>query len=159
MRRVWIGCLVACALLVASALLLIGRDAEVSPDLTVSVVDEQGRPMPAVEVSRCWRQYSFETEEHSETAISDVRGEAHFPPAKVRVSTARYVLYPLLNSLRLQHASFGPYVHVLAEDPRSRTFGSIAFETHIPRSARLIMTRSGYETLNNDVGSQSPSIP
>ena len=76
---------------------------------TVTVVDEQGRPVPNAAVNCSWRDYSLESEDHEERTHTDAAGKVSFPERRIRASRLRRVLGPALNAVREGvHASFGP---------------------------------------------------
>jgi hypothetical protein len=81
----------------------------VVPAWAVTVVDEQGVPIPDVAVNCHWQNYSVESEGHEERTRTDPSGRVAFPARRVRASALSRITGPVLNLFEAGvHASAGP---------------------------------------------------
>lgn len=84
------------------------------PDWKVTVVDQSGRPIPAVLVRLSYTNYSAEDNDHQIDRMTDESGQAAFQERTLYASSLRRAYYTLLSARAGIHASFGPSATVTA---------------------------------------------
>jgi hypothetical protein len=89
---------------------------EASPRWDVSVVAEDGHPLPGVNVRLVYQNYSAEDEGHEITLATDENGHVLFPEQFQKSSFARRIFYTLSSARAGVHASFGRHAYVFAFD-------------------------------------------
>ena len=67
---------IAIAIVVASAIPL---PQTTTPPWTAQVVDESGKPQPAVAVRQVWQNYTLESAPHNDARATDSAGQVTFP--------------------------------------------------------------------------------
>jgi len=95
-------------------LMLIPFPSLVAPDWTVTVVDENHKPLKGVLVRESYKNYSFESEGHEVDAHSDQLGHASFALKKLHPPLLMRMFGMARSATGGVHASFGPYDYVLA---------------------------------------------
>jgi len=102
----------------SAALLLLAIDPVIStldsPKWEVWTVDEKGQPLPGMTVRLNWRNYSLETDDHTEDRLTDQNGYVIFPAKMLKVSLRRRLMGLVwLIPLNI-HDSSGPHAFVFA---------------------------------------------
>jgi hypothetical protein len=85
-----------------------------SPRWAVSVVTEDSKPLPGINVRLVYENYSAEGQDHEITMRTDKNGQALFPPQYAKASFLQRVFYTLMSAEAGVHASFGRHAYVFA---------------------------------------------
>ena len=85
-----------------------------SPRWDVWVVNEDGHPLPDINVALRYVNYSAEGESHSAVLWTDGNGHVLFPEQYAKASFYRRVLYTISSAQAGVHASFGRHASVFA---------------------------------------------
>ena len=96
---------------------------QVVPEVTLKVVDTEGKPLPNIKILQFWRHWTYDaTNRHIETT-SNSEGYVTFSQKQVWTSPFRF-LYGKFGEYVWSyidiHASFGPHNGFRAEDFRSK---------------------------------------
>jgi len=83
-----------------------------SPRWSISVVTEDGKPLPGVNARLSYKNYSAEGESHEVTERTDERGQVLFAPNYERANGFQRAFYTISSATALAHASFGPNAFV-----------------------------------------------
>jgi len=84
-----------------------------SPEWTVVVTDETGRPLPRIPVLLSYENYSVETRNHEIELFTGSDGRVIFPAHKRKALILSRIYYTARSAMELAHASFGPNASVL----------------------------------------------
>lgn len=131
--------LIALACLIA--LLVYPVKSVVCPAWRIQVVDDAGKPLKHTYAEEVWRDYSVESDDHSEDSYTDGDGYVSFPERTIRASRLSRTSGCLVNVLsQAVHASCGAHAYVLAYSEavgNRRHEGSARYEDGKPLPARL----------------------
>jgi hypothetical protein len=93
----------------------VSANSVVAPEWTVQVVDETGRPVQGAKVVEKWQHYTYETQGHEETAVTDKNGFVTFQKRRITLGEkASHLFVPLDNLHQGVHTSFGPRAGIYA---------------------------------------------
>ena len=110
-QKLWIGA----AVLVVVSLTPIPYLA--SPEWTVTVTDESGKPLDGMLVRISYENYSVENDDHGIDLYTSGNGRVVFPAQRRTANLISRCYYTTLSAMALAHASFGPsaFVNVFGE--------------------------------------------
>jgi len=107
-----------------------------SPEWTVTVVDEAGKPLQAMTVQLNYENFSVEETSHEQALTTDATGTVTFPPHRLAATTRARVYYTARSATALAHASFRPNAYMNAfgngREGSAKTGGVITFWTGHP---------------------------
>lgn len=112
-----------CLLTVAAFVPLIPR--VVVPEWKIQFVDEQGAPVPSVQVDQLWKDYSLEFWKAGENSDrlrqSGIDGILSLPAREIRVSLFQLGASKIRDAIMSinPHASFGPNSYIICRKERS----------------------------------------
>lgn len=100
------------AVVAALSLLLIPFPYLASPQWTVTVVDETGRPLSGMLVRLDYENYSVENSSHEVDLYTAENGQVTFPLQRRSASLLRRCWFTASSAAAFVHASFGPSAYV-----------------------------------------------
>lgn len=105
-------------LFILAALLLAGSLFPIpylaSPEWTVTVVDESGKPLQGMLVRLDYENYSVENTSHTQDLTTDSAGKVTFPEHRLAATTLSRAYYTTRDLTALAHAGFGSNAYVNA---------------------------------------------
>lgn len=115
----------------------------VAPAWDVTVVDAFGTPVRNLDVIETWQDYSCEKESHTVKAITDQRGQVHFPAVYVHRVLSKCLRETASELDEGVHASLGPHVWVTVGDHCVEDGGHCADWTGTPKHMSSQVKLSG----------------
>lgn len=137
-RSKWFWILIAAGIL--ALVLFVPFETTVAPEWKIRVVDESGKPVPAVPISEVWN-HNVITEGGEETIVSNSEGYVTFPRRSIKANLTKRAVRKFLNVMN-PHGASGPTAYILvlrpyqSEDPPYYEPGkSLATQVIVRRSA------------------------
>jgi hypothetical protein len=94
----------------------------VVPEVTLRVVNVEGKPMPNINIVQYWQHWSFESKDHLDESVSGDDGNVTFPMREIWISVFSLVANEVLgNTLGLIaiHSGGGPHSGFRAKNHKS----------------------------------------
>ena len=85
----------------------------------MKVVDNEGKPVPNLEIKQGWRYIGFESQNHEESSVSDSSGDVKFSKRRIWVSFVSFILSKIFRNtvgLLFIHNDSGPYNFFWSEE-------------------------------------------